>query len=430
MALEDNLSLTEFISTNYKNLLNEGGNNLNNLNIFIGPNGSGKSNYIAALSFLKNCVSYTSEERESLTQFENAIFQLGGSNILDKALKIPSTVTFEYRFASTKDIPYGLVFHLQLDVSEKGLWVSIKKELLMGGVTNSSPLIYYIMHEPIRNEGFVSIRESEYQSIVPPIPKKFTNVPTNSLSLTKLNKLLEDSEYSPKQTPAFKLRRQFIEYLKGWSFYNANNMDLHKIRNSEPKLGLSDIYLSSSGDNLALVIHNLIQKDIDFDENLNIAMKSIIPITKRIRPVSTGLLNLNIEWYFDGSSEQFYLPEMSDGTVRMLCWATILLSPYLPTLLVIEEPEIGIHSAWMPVLAEWIKQASQKTQVIVSTHNPDLLDQFTDNVDNVSIFSSKNDNKFSIKRLSKELLKDRFNEGWELGDLYRVGDPSIGGWPW
>jgi predicted ATPase len=65
--------------------------------------------------------------------------------------------------------------------------------------------------------------------------------------------------------------------------------------------------------------------------------------------------------------------EMSDGTVRMLCWAAILLSPTLPSLLVIDEPELGIHAAWMPVLANWIKDASQKTQLIVSTHSPDLL---------------------------------------------------------
>jgi predicted ATPase len=437
MDILDNLSLTEFISIDYKNLLNNGKNNgkneLKNLNIFIGPNGSGKSNYISALSFLKNCVSSSLEERDTSTQFENAIFQLGGSNILNKSIKIPSTVIFEYRFERTKEIPFRLVFHLQLDVTEKGQRVSIKNESLLAGEdkNNSDNHMYsffYRTHEPNRNEGFVSIWDDENQRNSH--LQNIKNVPTNSLSLTILHELLENSKYSPQQTPIYKVRRLFIEYLQRWSFYNSNNMDLHKIRTSEPKLGLNDIYLSPSGHNLALVIHNLIQKNIDFEDNLNIAMKSIIPITKRIRPVSTGLLNLNIEWYFDGSNEQFYLPEMSDGTVRMLCWATILLSPHLPTLLIIEEPEIGIHSAWMSVLAEWIKSASQRTQVIISTHSTDLLDQFTDNYENVSIFSYERDNKFSIKRLSKELLKDRFEEGWQLGDLYRVGDPSVGGWPW
>jgi len=43
---------------------------------------------------------------------------------------------------------------------------------------------------------------------------------------------------------------------------------------------------------------------------------------------------------------------------------------------------------------------------------------------------SKDRNHFSVSPLSKEMLEDRLHEGWQLGDLYRVGDPSVGGWPW
>jgi predicted ATPase len=121
---------------------------------------------------------------------------------------------------------------------------------------------------------------------------------------------------------------------------------------------------------------------------------------------------------------------MSDGTVRMLCWATILHSPLLPSLIVIDEPELGLHVSWMPVLAEWIKKAATKTQIIITTHSPDLLDHFTDCLENVFCFYSENRTHFSVKSLSKEMLDQKLEEGWQLGDLYRVGDPSIGGWPW
>ena len=123
---------------------------------------------------------------------------------------------------------------------------------------------------------------------------------------------------------------------------------------------------------------------------------------------------------------------MSDGTVRMLCWASVLLSPTPPTLLVIDEPELGIHAAWLPILAEWIKRASSKTQVIISTHSADLLDNFTDCIQNVFRFSSERDRMhFTISPLSeKDMLQEKLRDGWKLGDLYRVGDPSIGGWPW
>jgi predicted ATPase len=114
----------------------------------------------------------------------------------------------------------------------------------------------------------------------------------------------------------------------------------------------------------------------------------------------------------------------------MLCWATILLSPELPSLLVIEEPEIGIHVSWLPILAAWIKKASEKTQVIVSTHSPDLLDYFTENLPNVLVMkqSESLSHRFCLMPLTPELLKDKLDEGWQLGDLYRVGDSRIGGW--
>ncbi|MGA9377496.1 MAG: AAA family ATPase, partial [Phormidium sp.] len=209
-----------------------------------------------------------------------------------------------------------------------------------------------------------------------------------------------------------------------------NNMDLNLIRTAEPKIGLSDIYLSPSGDNLALVLENLINKNIDFEESIYLAMKSILPKTRRVRPIRSGRLSLTVEWYFEGINEPFYLDEMSDGTVRMLCWATILHSPLLPSLLVIDEPELGLHVAWMPILAEWIKKAGTKTQIIITTHSPDLLDHFTYSLENVLCFCSENQTHFSIKHLSREMLNEKLDQGWQLGDLYRVGDPTVGGWPW
>ena len=125
---------------------------------------------------------------------------------------------------------------------------------------------------------------------------------------------------------------------------------------------------------------------------------------------------------------------MSDGTIRMLCWAVILHSPRPPTLIVIEEPELGIHPAWMPILADWIKRATQKTQVIVTTHSPDLLDHFTDQLDDGYIYAFQRDfesqSHFKPKRLDRDAISGWLEDGWQLGDLYRVGNPAVGGWPW
>jgi len=227
-----------------------------------------------------------------------------------------------------------------------------------------------------------------------------------------------------------KVRRQIIDAVSGWQFYNANYINVRSIRFSEPKIGPGDMFIFSSGKNLPLVLDNLIQKDFEFEERINNAMKQILPQTRKIRPIRSGRLSLTVEWYFDGMKEPFYLDEMSDGTVRMLCWAVILHSPVPPSLLVIDEPEMGIHPAWLPVLAEWIKSASERTQIIVSTHSPDLLDHFTDRTEDVICFRFDGKSHFTPEHLSKEKLSAMFDEGWELGDLYRVGDPGVGGWPW
>ncbi len=293
----------------------------------------------------------------------------------------------------------------------------------------TNPFYYYKYHDKNAGDGVVSVwndnsKKSYYFEHI-------TNIPTNSLGLLILPDLLEESENPPQRTPIYKVRKNLLQFIRNWHFYNANFMNLEIIKTSEPKIGSDDIYLAATGSNLAIVIENLIQQNLDFEERLNEAMRSILPGTRRIRPVRTGLMTINLEWHFSSLTDCFYLNELSDGTVRMLCWATILLSPVLPALLVIDEPESGIHPSWMPVLAEWIKLASQRTQIIIATHSPDLLDHFSDFAENVFCFGRENNKiQYSISSLSSDKLQKSFDEGWQLGDLYRIGDPNIGGWPW
>ena len=168
--------------------------------------------------------------------------------------------------------------------------------------------------------------------------------------------------------------------------------------------------LAKSGENLPAVLDNLsnhISYGIDFDERINNAMKEILPMTRRIKTSREGM-SLTVRWYFEGMEEPFYLDDMSDGTVRMLCWATILHSPILPTLLVIDEPELSLHIAWMGILANWIKQASQKTQIIISTHSPDLLDYFTDCAADVICFEKTlPKGHFKAKKLPEAIIQDK-----------------------
>ncbi len=406
-----NQPLLRFLVTNnYKNLSLNQIVILKNLNIFIGSNGSGKSNFISCLKFLKDSLTKIPDESRSVSSFEDAITQIGGNIILDVSVESPARVRIVYCFSfyhnSQIDTPTrdSSILDLKIFVNrDQARGVSIAEEYLYSGEnlqdSTSFPFYYYKFHDREFGKGAVSVYDAPGQ------PKThfegLDNIPSNFLGLTAIPRLLEDSQYPPENTPVYKIRRDLIELVSKWQFYNANNMDLNLIRMAEPKIGGSDIYLSPSGDNLPLVLDNLILQYIDFEESINQAMKAILPKTRRLRPIRSGRLSLTLEWYFHDIKEAFYLNEMSDGTVRMLCWATILHSPVLPSLLVIDEPELGLHVSWMPILAEWIKKAAGKTRVIITTHSPDLLDHFTDCLENVFCFYSEDKTHSSIKTLSK-----------------------------
>jgi predicted ATPase len=432
-----NQPIIRFLTTkNYKNLHLDPSVKLNNLNIFIGSNGSGKSNFISCLKFLKDCLIAIPDENRGVSSFEDAVSKFGGDRILDVNVESPAKVSIACCFSQINQTGNpqkdSAILDFKLYTDRQKVRASISEEYLYGGedlqeTSSRQPFYYYKLHNKELGQGLLSVYKIPDQEST-----KFehlNNIPTNSFGLLTIPTLLENSKVPPENTPVYKIRRELIEFISKWQFYNANNMNLNLIRTVEPKIGGSDIYLSASGDNLPLVLENL-SHNIDFEDSLNDAMKSILPKTRRIRPVRSGRLSLTVEWYFEDIKEVFYLNEMSDGTVRMLCWATILHSPLLPSLIVIDEPELGLHVSWMPVLAEWIKKAATKTQIIITTHSPDLLDHFTDCLENVLCFYSENRTHFSVKSISKEMLEQKLEEGWQLGDLYRVGDPTIGGWPW
>ncbi|MCK5871866.1 MAG: AAA family ATPase [Methylococcales bacterium] len=425
-----NKFISQIRTKNYRNLVNDEGIILNNLNILIGSNGSGKSNLVGILEFFKNCLSPSSDlESRGVTAFQDAISKLN-YNIADASIKNPAVVEFEVEFPSLHDIS-GIKFFLKFYVD--GI-ISIREESLEHSKPNrgaTRPFIYYKSHNKQMGMAMVSINNAKNKS-----GSYFEklDISTDELSLLAIPKFLtEQGAFSPEQVPLYKVYRDLSDAVKKWQFYNANEMDLAKIRGASPKVGLSDVILAKSGKNLATVLDNIIihsEYGLDFEERINNAMKEILPMTRRIRTIRGGM-SLSIEWYVDGMETPFNLDDMSDGTVRMLCWAVILHSPILPTLLVIDEPELSLHIAWMRTLSNWIKEASQKTQIIISTHSPDLLDYFTDCAGDVMCFEkSQLKGHFEVKKLSEPILKEKIAEGWQLGDLYRIGDDVVGGWPW
>lgn len=117
---------------------------------------------------------------------------------------------------------------------------------------------------------------------------------------------------------------------------------------------------------------------------------------------------------------------LSDGSLRFICLVTALLQPttMLPSTILIDEPELGLHPYAIEVLADILQEVSEKTQLIISTQSPALVDNFEP--ENVVVVGRKNNNS-TFKRLNKEYLAS-WLEDYSLGELWQknviAGAPS------
>lgn len=137
----------------------------------------------------------------------------------------------------------------------------------------------------------------------------------------------------------------------------------------------------------------------------------------------------------EGGALQLYLTEgsrsvpahrLSDGTLRYLCLLAILLDADPAPLVVIEEPELGLHPDILPTLRDLMVEASAKTQLIVTTHSTQMVDAMTAYADSVLVCEKK-DGPTVVTRLTQEEV-DRWREHGSLGALWMSG--HLGGTRW
>lgn len=114
---------------------------------------------------------------------------------------------------------------------------------------------------------------------------------------------------------------------------------------------------------------------------------------------------------------------MSDGTLRWFALLAVLLPRSVPSLICLEEPEIGLHPDMIPVLATLLKDASQHTQIIVTTHSDILVDAFTDEPENV-VVCEKKEGATRMRRLVRNDLSGSLKD-YSLAELWSTG--QIGG---
>ncbi len=123
-----------------------------------------------------------------------------------------------------------------------------------------------------------------------------------------------------------------------------------------------------------------------------------------------------------------YIPatRLSDGTVRYLCLLSILLHPAPPPLIAIEEPELGLHPDLLPTLADLLVDASERTQLVVTTHSDILVDALTEKPESI-VVCEKHDGQTEMRRLDRNDL-EKWLKDYRLGELWTSGE--LGGNRW
>ena len=365
---------------------------LRSLNVFIGPNGSGKSNFMEILALLKAAPRSLPEPVKEMGGVREWLWKGDGG-------------TGEATIEALVENPKGKMdLRHCLTIREHGGRFEVVDERIENEKSYAGkpqPYFYYNFRRghPMLKDQLEQERPLQREQILPE---------ESILSQVK----------DPERYPALThLQEKYSEMrlFRNWSFGPGA-----ALRKEQSASGRND-FLSDGGENLALVLSKIrtrVKKD------LLAGLGQLYPGIIDLNPVpGEGNVQLFLE---EEGGRQIPATRLSDGTLRYLCLLAILLHPEPPPLVAIEEPELGLHPDVLPYIAELLVQASQRTQIFVTTHSQMIVDALSEQSDSV-IVCERVDGTSRFERLNPDHLK-QWLEKYSLGKLWSMGE--IGGNRW
>jgi predicted ATPase len=180
--------------------------------------------------------------------------------------------------------------------------------------------------------------------------------------------------------------------------------------------------LTRLGGNLAAFLYRL---KLNHKESYDLIRKTVQKVAPffqdfQLEPLELNRNTIKLEWRHIGSDGYFDASSLSDGTLRFIALATLFLQPLelRPSLILVDEPELGLHPYAIELLASLIRQASKETQVIVATQSSLLLDHF-DPED--ILVAERVDGATTIQRLQRAPLAEWLTD-YSLGQLWEKGE--------
>jgi predicted ATPase len=219
-----------------------------------------------------------------------------------------------------------------------------------------------------------------------------------------------------KDPSPFQLQQQ----LKAWTIYHDLRVD-ERAEIRHPAVVREERRISPDGQNLTPVLKTLYEGD--FKEAIDNGMSAAFPddyAELLFRETEPNRIQLYIQRKHGHREDS--AADLSDGTLRFLLLLTILATPDPPPLIAIDEPESGLHPSMLPIIAESAAAAATRTQVILSTHSPEMLDAFGDTLPAATTFDWTGDHT-ELKTVRGDELK-KWVEDYSFGRFIFSGEAA------
>jgi predicted ATPase len=361
------------------------------LTVLLGPNGSGKSTVFDVFAFLAECFELGLRRAWDKRGRAKELKTRGGDG--------PVKIEIKYREQQGKPL---ITYHLAID--ERG----------------NAPIVVTEWLQWRRAEHGAPFRFLDYSlgqgratsGDVPDEQAKRIEIPLKSADLLAVNALGQFAEH-----PRVAALRDFIT---GWY---VSYLSTESAR-GQPEAGPQD-RLTRTGDNLANVIQYLAEQHPDHLERIFEVLRQRVPKVERVlaETMPDGRLLLQIK---DAPFSHPVLARFaSDGTLKMLAYLVLLYDPKPPPFIGVEEPENFLHPRLLLELAEECREASSRTQLLVTTHSPFFLNGLRPSEVRVLW---RDENGYTQTTTAKDVkrVSEFVDEGALLGHLWMEGQLGVG----
>ncbi len=334
------------------------------INVLIGSNGSGKSNFIAFFRMVHSIFN---------RQLQRFVIDEGkADNLL-------------YFGRKTTESLFGKMIFTKDKKDNNAYWFRLRQTKEGGLIIDEE------------GSGYNVWKDNDYQNYY-----TFSN--------------LEESTIQQSSTVRDQYLKDYLSNIQLYHFHDTSSTS--KLRQ---ECDLADnLFLKPDGRNLPAFLYYL---KMDYPKTFKRLEKTIQHVAPYIdhlllEPSRLNKKEIELRWVEKSDLQSnFSAYQISDGTLRFIALATVLMQPNPPAVIIIDEPELGLHPQAISKLAALIKSASAKTQIIISTQSVNLVDCF-DPENIIAVDRSETEKQSMFKRLEPEYLKVWIDD-YSLGDLWQ-----------